>query len=101
MTRIKYLITFLFIAGLVPVSCNNGKDKIATSKKDTTSCCMKVPSRFGMADSGNAVSYNGDTSIAGMKLISGGAYMMGGDNNQASPDEYPKHKVTVDAFYMD
>ncbi|HEY8690112.1 MAG TPA: formylglycine-generating enzyme family protein [Chitinophagaceae bacterium] len=101
MTRIKYLITFLFIAGLVPVSCNNGKDKIATSKKDTASCCMKVPSRFGMADSGNAVSYNGDTSVAGMKLIPGGTYMMGGDNNQASPDEYPKHKVTVDAFYMD
>lgn len=27
--------------------------------------------------------------------------MMGGDNNQAADDEYPKHKVTVDGFWMD
>src|SRR5690606_17151572 len=27
--------------------------------------------------------------------------MMGGDNEQADKDEYPKHKVTVDGFYMD
>jgi formylglycine-generating enzyme required for sulfatase activity len=27
--------------------------------------------------------------------------MMGGDNSQASEDEYPKHKVTVDGFWMD
>jgi formylglycine-generating enzyme required for sulfatase activity len=36
-----------------------------------------------------------------MRLIPGGTFDMGGDNNQASPDEYPKHKVTVDPFYMD
>ncbi len=27
--------------------------------------------------------------------------MMGADNQQASPDEYPKHKVTVTGFWMD
>lgn len=27
--------------------------------------------------------------------------MMGADNKQASPDEYPKHKVTVNGFWMD
>jgi len=27
--------------------------------------------------------------------------MMGGDNQQAATDEYPKHKVTVDGFWMD
>ncbi|MGZ3982339.1 MAG: SUMF1/EgtB/PvdO family nonheme iron enzyme [Mucilaginibacter sp.] len=27
--------------------------------------------------------------------------MMGGDNKQAALDEYPKHKVTVSAFWMD
>ena len=26
---------------------------------------------------------------------------MGGDNEQASADEYPKHKVQVSPFYMD
>ena len=27
--------------------------------------------------------------------------MMGGDNQQAATDEYPKHKVTVNGFWMD
>ncbi len=27
--------------------------------------------------------------------------MMGGDNSQAQPDEYPKHKVTVHGFWID
>ncbi len=37
----------------------------------------------------------------GMVWVPGGTFMMGGDNNQAAPDEYPKHKVTVDGFWMD
>ena len=36
-----------------------------------------------------------------MVFIPGGTYMMGADNDQASPDEYPKHKVTVDGFWID
>lgn len=38
---------------------------------------------------------------SGMVPIPAGTFMMGGDNDQASPDEYPKHKVTVNAFWMD
>lgn len=37
----------------------------------------------------------------GMVWIKSGTFMMGGDNAQASPDEFPKHKVTVDGFWMD
>jgi formylglycine-generating enzyme len=63
--------------------------------------CMNVPSRFG-ADSANAaIAYSGDTSVAGMVLIPEGVFEMGGDNNQADADEYPKHKVQVSSFYMD
>jgi formylglycine-generating enzyme len=36
-----------------------------------------------------------------MVYISGGTFMMGGENNQASEDEYPKHPVRVNAFFMD
>ncbi len=36
-----------------------------------------------------------------MTYISGGTFMMGGDNKQASADEYPKHSVQVDAFWID
>lgn len=37
----------------------------------------------------------------GMVWIPGGSFAMGGDNSQAAPDEYPKHKVTVSGFWMD
>lgn len=37
----------------------------------------------------------------GMVLIPGGTFQMGGDNDQARRDEFPKHSVTVDSFYLD
>ncbi|MGH1337042.1 MAG: formylglycine-generating enzyme family protein [Aureispira sp.] len=36
-----------------------------------------------------------------MVLIEGGLLAMGGDNKQASPNEFPKHKVSVQSFWMD
>jgi formylglycine-generating enzyme required for sulfatase activity len=36
-----------------------------------------------------------------MVWITGGSYMMGADNKQAAPDEYPKHKVMISGFWMD
>ncbi len=38
---------------------------------------------------------------AGMVQISGGILNMGGDNNQADQNEYPKHQVAIDGFWMD
>lgn len=37
----------------------------------------------------------------GMVFIKTGTFLMGADNKQASPDEYPKHKVTVNGFWID
>jgi sulfatase modifying factor 1 len=53
------------------------------------------------SDNLKGITFNGDTSTTGMVYIPGGTFMMGADNNQASEDEYPKHKVTVDPFWMD
>ncbi|HEY4288673.1 MAG TPA: formylglycine-generating enzyme family protein [Puia sp.] len=36
-----------------------------------------------------------------MIWVPGGTFSMGGDNKEAQPDEYPKHRVTVDGFWMD
>jgi formylglycine-generating enzyme required for sulfatase activity len=36
-----------------------------------------------------------------MVYIPGGVFDMGGDNKQAFPDEFPKHKVVLDGFWMD
>ncbi|WP_129714957.1 formylglycine-generating enzyme family protein [Pedobacter sp. SYP-B3415] len=53
------------------------------------------------AGNGNDIKFNGDTSHTDMVRIPGGTYMMGADNDQAAQDEYPKHRVTVSAFWMD
>lgn len=63
---------------------------------------MRVPSRFGAGDSAaQQIAASGDTSTAGMVYLPGGSFDMGGDNDQASPDEYPKHRVQVSPFWID
>ena len=47
------------------------------------------------------IAFNGDTSNTGMVSIQGGEFMMGADNDQADKDEYPKHKVILDPFWID
>jgi hypothetical protein len=37
----------------------------------------------------------------GMVFIKGGVFSMGGDGKNGDPDEYPKHLVQVNDFYMD
>jgi len=37
----------------------------------------------------------------GMSLIPSGVLSMGGDNEQAASNEFPKHEVYVESFYMD
>lgn len=97
------LILFLF-------ACSNNTDKKSTTqtvndtiKKDSASLCCEsnIPDRFAAKNSEVTIIPSTDTSTAGMVLIPGGTFMMGADNEQASRDEYPKHKVTVSAFYMD
>lgn len=80
---------------------------IALLNLGVISCTNTNNTKVGTADSAELaikpteISFNGDTSTTGMVYIPGGTFMMGADNNQASKDEYPKHKVTVDPFYMD
>jgi formylglycine-generating enzyme required for sulfatase activity len=81
---------------IVTTPVNN---KVTAVKKLTTedslkSCCSKIPSRF------NAFGQKVDKHD-GMVWIPAGNFMMGGDNEQARKDEYPKHGVKVNGFYMD
>lgn len=84
------------------ISCNTHPKNETASQSDSSHSCMSVPSRFGSKDSlADPILVSDSTSCRGMVLIPGGTFDMGGDNNQASADEYPKHTVTVNAFYMD
>ncbi len=94
-------------------SCGNGPAPVAVAagrpdsiRKKAICCESNLPARFApVLPPGKtaAMTGNGDVaaSHAGMVWIAGGSFMMGGDNGQASEDEYPKHKVTVDGFWMD
>lgn len=85
-------------------SCQNNQTSSEASVplKDSVHSCMRVPSRFSGNDStAQRISTSNDTSHGGMIFVPGGTFQMGGDNEQASPDEYPKHSVTVSPFYMD
>jgi formylglycine-generating enzyme len=42
-----------------------------------------------------------DTNKLAMVWVPSGTFMMGADNNQASPDEYPKHAVQINGFWID
>ena len=70
-------------------------------------CISNIPSRFPAPKSisvSAAIDSNKTSTHethAGMVWIPKGEFMMGGDNNQSSPDEFPKHKVIVDGFWVD
>lgn len=101
MTTIRNFGT-IFMLGLL-VSCQQGnQQKELAVIKDSPANCMQVPSRFSSNEMEQEVSsQNNDTSTKGMILIPAGTFLMGGNNDQAANDEYPQHKVTVSAFYID
>ncbi len=71
----KVIMIFLAITVLLLSGCLNEKSKINEVLNDFTK--------------------------DGMVLIPGGTLNMGGDNAQADANEYPKHQVMVDDFWMD
>lgn len=74
---------------------------VQLNEKEITSCQGGMPKRFAASNSAPVNASKGKKSAEGMVLIPAGTFMMGADNEQARPDEYPKHKVSVDAFWMD
>ena len=109
-----YLVRKIFILTIITIiashlsaqilNANNLTIDTGSGTKKKPICCeSNLPKRFG-AKAGNTVNQsekNKNTNHNGMVWIDGGTFMMGGDNNQASPDEYPKHKVTVNGYWMD
>lgn len=98
------LIIFLIkvcLPTLLFFSCSNDEEKkVSVVDSDSSHSCINVPARFIRNDSSNN-KVSTDTSVKGMLYIPGGSFMMGADNDQASPDEYPKHAVQVSPFWMD
>ena len=93
MIKTPRLIHILILTGLPLLFslCNRTKTGSTASDKDS------LPGDITPAN----IRFNGDTSKTGMVYIPGGQFMMGADNEQAARDEYPKHSVSLDGFWMD
>ena len=112
MNKIRIVLDFAFFVCMLiigfsctpPAKQDNGHSKADSLVSDEkATCCMpKTPGRF-VAENGDSVLIEKDDVLNydGMVEIPGGTFMMGGNNDQASPDEFPRHKVTVNGFMMD
>ena len=87
---------FLFIILLV-ASC---QQKPKPPEQTAGHSCTPINSRFSAASDQNFHS-NSNQSTADMVLIPGGTFDMGADDDRAWRDEYPKHQVQIDSFWMD
>jgi len=108
MKVIASFFTVLLVFLLVASSCRQ-KDKPSAgiqtkaviAKKKAICCESNIPSRFALHPMQVDLQSPATKEHEGMVYIKAGTFQMGGDNSQAAEDEYPKHKVTVDGFWMD
>ena len=106
---LKYFVSLLFLGAYVVG--NTQSKTITTSKtvkkksKPKSCCTTNIPKRFSGIKQG--VASETDSIVAGKKFrdkmvwIEGGTFMMGADNKQGRQDEYPKHAVKLNGFFMD
>lgn len=102
-TSVSCYIFFVGLIILVSSSCNGnvGDRSLGVSSGDSAIHCMQTPARFSPVPASDSLVDKGRADTSGMVLIRGGVFDMGGDNSQADPDEYPKHRVKVHSFYID
>jgi formylglycine-generating enzyme required for sulfatase activity len=89
---------FLFLFVLIFVTACQQKPKVL--EQTAGHSCTPTNSRFtSVTDQKPYV--NSNQSTADMALIPGGTFSMGADDERAWRDEYPKHEVQIDSFWMD
>ncbi|MDB5120770.1 MAG: formylglycine-rating enzyme family protein [Sphingobacteriales bacterium] len=87
MTHMKLIVPLLLSAIIVMIgSCQQGEST----------------DHFGITKTASAINKPvTDNTHPGMIWIPGGDFAQGGDNEQASEDEYPKHHVTLNGYWID
>ncbi|SEA64666.1 formylglycine-generating enzyme family protein [Pedobacter hartonius] len=108
----KNLFITIFSAGLLAsisfVSCKQKSKPAAVVlrpskpyRKAAICCESNIPSRFKLASVDLDIEPGAAKDHKNMVWVKGGDFLMGGDNKQASPDEFPKHKVILNGFWID
>jgi len=108
MRTVDLYFGFLFLSSVALPSCNHKKPAQPVASKPVVKyrkaalCCeSNIPSRFKLASMDLDVVPVADLGHKNMVWVKGGDYLMGGDNKQASADEFPKHRVILDGFWID
>lgn len=108
MIWIKNLLKSTFLVSLAILS-SCGREKKAfvqtadsiPSKRHAAICCeSNIPSRFAINTVQPHIQPVKKESKTGMIWVPGATFQMGADNRQAAEDEYPKHTVTLDGFWI-
>lgn len=87
---------------LISYGCTSRTNQTKEQREQASAVsCTDVPLRWGNNAHTKSLAFSGDSTVAGMVLIPAGTFAMGADNAEAAADEYPKHNVSVAAFYMD
>jgi len=101
-----YALLLISLLTVINFSC---KPKNAIEKSEASThiqknklCCQPSRiARFSNSHNGDSLVSTTKTSHDFMVWVPSGTFVMGANNNQADKDEYPKHTVTVDGFWMD
>jgi len=105
-----FLMLSLFITAPFKIAAQQTtikKEKAVNKTKNTKSCCTTaIPNRYAVKTKSNftegkSVTNSNIKNPEGMVWIPGGTFSMGGDNDQARQDEFPKHEVKLNGFFMD
>lgn len=91
--RINFCFFIFFVLTLA--ACTQKPKKAIPDGHSCTPTNTRFTAAVNNPESDVAASHDG------MVLIPGGTFSMGGDDAQAWRDEYPKHEVQIDSFWMD
>jgi len=108
--RYHWLIGIL----LIVIACKEqlGEVTETTVVTDSIACCgpnsgnsrasqIMAATKTNTVDSDSLIINKKEGTSLGMIWIEGGTYLMGGEGKLARQDEFPKHEVTVEGFWMD
>lgn len=100
--RLSWLLYLLAVLpGLSACGSNDHRASLPAHSDTILSCSHNMPSRFTSPGSDTAFIHAGTVSHEGMVRIEGGAFWMGAGDEEGHPDEYPRHQVSVNSFWMD
>lgn len=105
MLRPGFYVLAIFIAvglaGCQPGAVAETQQQIVADTNAITPCTNALPARFATFREDTTRMQSGTPSHKGMVWIAGGEFQMGAADQEGRSDEYPRHKVKVNGFWMD